>query len=123
MLAISIAAIFLSVVAGLAIVGSLPFAVLAVYLVASLFASLAYAVDKLAAGENRRRIPESTLHLLGLAGGWPGALVARHVFRHKTMKQPFIVAFWGTVVLNCCALVWMLSPPGQRFLHALLGTV
>lgn len=36
-----------------------------------------YAVDKLAAKQGRRRTPEKTLHLLSLAGGWPGALLAQ----------------------------------------------
>jgi uncharacterized membrane protein YsdA (DUF1294 family) len=33
-------------------------------------------------------------------------LVARRVFRHKTMKQPFRTIFWATVVANCVALAW-----------------
>lgn len=37
-------------------------------------------------------------------GGWPGALVARRVFRHKTIKQPFRAIFWLTVVVNCVAV-------------------
>ena len=116
-----IAAVFLAAVAGLAVAGSLPNAMLTLYLVASAIALVAYASDKSAARKDKWRTSETTLHLLGLAGGWPGALVARHVFRHKSKKQSFIVTFWGTVVLNCGALVWMLSVPGQRFLVSLLG--
>ena len=37
--------------------------------------------------------PERTLHLLALLGGWPGAILARRRFRHKTMKVPFLIAF------------------------------
>ncbi len=48
-----------------------------------------YAIDKRRAVRNRdgvrtRRIPERTLHLIDLAGGWPGGLIARGVCRHKT---------------------------------------
>lgn len=68
--------------------------------VASTAAFVAYAVDKRRAGTDARRIPERTLHLLGLAGGWPGALVAQRRFRHKTQKVRFRVVFWCTVVLH-----------------------
>lgn len=47
------------------------------YAVASVLAFFAYAFDKAAAVRGRWRTQESTLHLIGLAGGWPGALVAR----------------------------------------------
>jgi uncharacterized membrane protein YsdA (DUF1294 family) len=72
-----------------------------------------YGLDKRAAENGRRRTPEATLHILSLAGGWPGALVARAVFRHKTRKQPFKTVFWGTVMANCAALLWLLAqlPP------------
>ena len=44
---------------------------------------------------------------IDLMGGWPGALVARRVFRHKTSKQPFRTIFWATVIVNCVALAWI----------------
>lgn len=61
------------------------------------------------AGRGYRRVPESHLHLLSLAGGWPGALIAQPVFRHKTIKQPFQGVFWATVVLNMAGLVWLVG--------------
>ncbi|GAA1507240.1 DUF1294 domain-containing protein [Agromyces terreus] len=71
----------------------------------SVVAFAAYGLDKAAAGRaGRRRTPESTLHLLGLLGGWPGALVAQQLFRHKTRKRSFRRVFWFTVVLNVLAL-------------------
>ncbi|AQX16957.1 hypothetical protein BKM78_14310 [Tessaracoccus sp. T2.5-30] len=48
-----------------------------------------YRADKVAAVQGAWRVPESSLHLVSLLGGWPGALVARHAFWHKTRKQPF----------------------------------
>ena len=68
-----------------------------------------YAWDKRAAMQARPRIPEQTLHLLALSGGWPGAMLARPLFRHKTRKQPFTGIFWCTVLLNLAmvaALLW-----------------
>jgi uncharacterized membrane protein YsdA (DUF1294 family)/cold shock CspA family protein len=59
-----------------------------------------FGLDKRAALNDRQRVPENTLHLLSLAGGWPGALLARPLFRHKTRKQPFRTIFWLVVVIN-----------------------
>ena len=84
---------------------------LLVYIAGSVITFLAYARDKSAARNNRWRTPESTLHLLSLIGGWPGALVAQRVLRHKSSKQPFRTVFWGTVLLNGAALIWVLTNP------------
>lgn len=50
---------------------------------------LAFAIDKSRAVAGSWRIREATLLQLAALGGWPGALSARHRFRHKTRKQPF----------------------------------
>jgi uncharacterized membrane protein YsdA (DUF1294 family) len=89
-----------------------PFIVSMVYLALSLFTFLIYARDKSAAKTGRRRTPERTLHALGLAGGWPGALLAQRVLRHKSSKRTFQLTFWMTVLLNCGALVWLASHYG-----------
>jgi uncharacterized membrane protein YsdA (DUF1294 family) len=65
----------------------------------------AYALDKSAAQNNRRRTPEATLHILGLLGGWPGGLVGQRMFRHKTRKKNFRAVFWLTVVVNVGAFL------------------
>jgi len=69
---------------------------------------MVYAADKSAARRGAHRVPESTLHVLSLLGGWPGALAAQQVLRHKTRKQPFRFVFWVTVAVNCLALAWAL---------------
>lgn len=87
------------------------------YLTASLICFAAYAVDKAAAIAGRRRIAESTLLLLGLIGGWPGAVLAQRALRHKSSKASFRRAHWGTVLLNVAGLIawhsaWL--PPLSR---------
>jgi uncharacterized membrane protein YsdA (DUF1294 family)/cold shock CspA family protein len=81
----------------------------AVYLVASAVTFGIYREDKQAAQANRWRISENTLHVLSLAGGWPGGLAAQLRYRHKTSKQSFRRIYWATVVCNCGALGWYLT--------------
>lgn len=78
---------------------------------------MAYALDKSAARQGNRRTPEKTLHLLALLGGWPGALVAQQLLRHKSSKAEFRAVFWGTVALNLAAFIFLASPYGQFLAH------
>ncbi|MFZ4285522.1 DUF1294 domain-containing protein [Variovorax sp. HJSM1_2] len=91
----------------------------ALYGVASIMTFLAYALDKSAAQRGARRTPESNLHLLALAGGWPGALLAQQLLRHKSSKAEFRSTFWTTVMLNAAAFVWLCSPYGKVLLAKL----
>ena len=120
---IMLTAAFLALVAGSAFSDKLPVEVAGLYLVASLVAFLAYALDKSAARNGQWRTKESTLHLIGLAGGWPGALAAQRLLRHKSRKQSFQIVFWATVILNCCALAWFFSPSGSEALRSMLDAV
>jgi len=61
---------------------------------------LAYGFDKRRARRGGRRIPENTLHLMEVLGGWPGALIGQRVFRHKTQKLFFRFVLWLCVVLH-----------------------
>jgi uncharacterized membrane protein YsdA (DUF1294 family) len=87
----------------------MPLAIAGIYAALSVLTFTVYGIDKSAARRGTQRTPEAELHLLALLGGWPGALVAQRVFRHKTRKQPFRAYFWVTVAVNCGALVWLLS--------------
>ncbi|WP_288132082.1 DUF1294 domain-containing protein [Microbulbifer sp.] len=98
----------------------LPAIVIPYYGVISLLTFAIYYLDKSAARRGGRRTPESTLHLLSLAGGWPGALIARHQFRHKTRKQPFRLVFWLTVMGNIALLAWALTSNGLYYLQNLI---
>ena len=65
-----------------------------------------YTVDKAAARAGRERIPESMLLSLGFVGGWPGAILAQQVYRHKTVTRPFRNRFWLSVIGNVAIFVW-----------------
>ncbi|WP_165070419.1 DUF1294 domain-containing protein [Marisediminicola senii] len=83
----------------------LPPWVIVLYVGTSIISYVLYAADKAAARDRGWRTPESTLLAFGLIGGWPGAVLAQQILRHKTRKARFQVAFWGTVALNVIALV------------------
>lgn len=73
---------------------------LAVYPLASLVSLLLYWQDKQQARTQAWRTPEKVLHASELCGGWPGALVAQQLFRHKTRKVSYQATFWGIVMLH-----------------------
>ena len=64
-----------------------------------------YAQDKVRAQQGEWRISENTLHLLELAGGWPGALLAQEYVRHKTVKTSYQFMFWFMVGGNLVLLI------------------
>ncbi|HDS1734650.1 DUF1294 domain-containing protein [Pseudomonas sp. BP8] len=73
---------------------------LAAYPLLSLISLLLYWQDKQQARTQARRTPEKVLHASELLGGWPGALLAQQLFRHKTRKLSFQLTFWGIVALH-----------------------
>ncbi|QDV19566.1 Cold shock-like protein CspG [Gimesia panareensis] len=73
------------------------------YGAASVITFIAYAWDKSAAQRGKWRTAESTLHFMSLLGGWPGALAAQRLLRHKSSKQKFLLVYWLTVFLNVAA--------------------
>jgi uncharacterized membrane protein YsdA (DUF1294 family) len=105
--AIGVATLFMGVVGVLAVRGLVPAAVPVFYAAASVAAAIAYRLDKSAAERHGWRISERVLHFMAVMGGWPGALVAQEVFRHKRRKLSFRLVFWTTVALNCGALTWL----------------
>lgn len=101
---IAFAASFLIGIAALTAIEWLEMSWLALYYGASIITYCCYSRDKTAAQNAGRRTAESTLHLMSLVGGWPGALIAQVLLRHKTRKPSFLVGYWFTVIVNCIAL-------------------
>lgn len=95
---------------------------LALYPVVSLVTMVVYGYDKYRAMAGQWRTPENTLHLLELLGGWPGALVAQQLYRHKTRKLEYQLAFWGIVLAHQALwLDWLVL--GGRYLGAMVRYV
>ncbi len=65
----------------------------------------AYGIDKQRAAEQQDRIAEKWLHLLALIGGWPGAVLGQHFFRHKTKKVSFRMVLWLILALHFVLIV------------------
>jgi uncharacterized membrane protein YsdA (DUF1294 family)/cold shock CspA family protein len=121
MLACAIAAAFFALLAALSALGHMPMQLIAAYALLSVITFAMYGIDKAAAGKGRRRTPEATLLFAGLIGGWPGALVAQRLFRHKTRKQPFQAIFWCGVVVNCGVIGWLVYAGEAASVWASLG--
>jgi len=84
-------------------------------ILASAVAIVLYWWDKRTAQKNasagsppQRRIPERTLLLVSLLGGWPGAWWASQYFRHKTQKTSFRIRFWAAVFAHVAIVVAVL---------------
>ena len=120
---IAIAIIFVGIVGVAVLAGKLPAIILVLYLALSLITFGAYALDKSAAEKGAWRTQESTLHLLSLTGGWPGALIAQKTLRHKSKKKPFRLVFWITIALNLSGFLWLFSAKGSEMLNSLLQNI
>jgi len=107
------AILFMTIVTILAVIGPLRWWVPAWYLVLSTVTFLAYGWDKVSAQGGHWRTQESTLNGLALLGGWPGAWIAQHAWRHKSRKESFLAGFWVAVVMNLVALTALVLSGGD----------
>ncbi len=96
--------------------GKLPLALFWMFSGMSILTFVLYGLDKWAAKRDRQRTPEQTLQMCALFCGWPGALLAQQVFRHKSSKASFQNLFWFVVVVNISAVAFLNSPLGMSLL-------
>jgi uncharacterized membrane protein YsdA (DUF1294 family) len=68
--------------------------------VTSSLAVLLQWLDKRFSVSKHSRIPETTLHLFELCGGWPGSFVGQRILRHKISKGPYQLVFWAIVLIH-----------------------
>jgi uncharacterized membrane protein YsdA (DUF1294 family) len=102
---LAVLAAFASLYAVAAVLRGVPAWADLLYAGASVLCFAFYAIDKAAARAGRERISESMLLSLGFVGGWPGAIVAQQLFRHKTAKRSFRIRFWLSVAANIALFV------------------
>jgi uncharacterized membrane protein YsdA (DUF1294 family) len=95
-------------------------------LVLSVMTYWTYARDKRKAQEGKWRVPEVWLHLLELAGGWPGAWLAQRRLRHKCSKGSYQLVFWLIVLGYQFAAYdsfhdWQFSRAGLKWIEQTSG--
>lgn len=93
---------------GCTVAGWLPAWLAGWMLLASVWTFGLYWRDKRAATRAQQRTPERTLQMLALSGGWPGALFAQSLLRHKNRKISFQQVFWICVVANAACTLALL---------------
>lgn len=94
---------------------------LSVIVVLSALSYVLFAIDKRRAQSDAWRIPEATLHLCELAGGWPGAVLAQHYARHKSAKLSYRCVLWLIIAAhNYVAIDWLLGWRGAAWVAAMV---
>jgi uncharacterized membrane protein YsdA (DUF1294 family) len=70
-----------------------------------------FGLDKALSKSDKARIPESVLHLFTLLGGFPGQILGRVVFRHKTnfKRHPsFTIVLVISIIIQIAILFFIL---------------
>lgn len=102
----ALAAILFALLGWHVIEGRLPMWSFGVVAIGSLLAFVMYNIDKRRAQRDARRTPEAELLAISVIG-WPGALAAQQLFRHKSSKREFYFAFRIIAMLEAAALLWL----------------
>tara|TARA_R110001583_G_scaffold2536_5_gene18261 strand:- start:30318 stop:30827 length:510 start_codon:yes stop_codon:yes gene_type:complete len=98
--------------------GYLPAIIFVIFGLLSILTYLIYVKDKKAARNNAWRTSEKTLHLYSLLCGWPGAIIAQQILRHKTQKQSFRVVFILTMLINIGFIAGLHTDQGSSMLRS-----
>ena len=80
--------------------------------VMSLITYVAFAIDKRRAINGGWRIRESTLHLMELLGGWPGAVLGMMLIRHKTKDATYRTIHH--LIIGLHVVIWFFMINGLR---------
>ncbi|MCX5690364.1 MAG: DUF1294 domain-containing protein [Planctomycetota bacterium] len=80
--------------------------------VMSLITYVSFAIDKRRAINGSWRTRESTLQLMELLGGWPGAVLAMMVIRHKTKDAKYRMIHH--LIIGLHVVIWFFMINGLR---------
>jgi len=105
MLRLIFATVFLFLLTFLSLVSVLSWHLVFLYFIMSLVTFVFFAFDKQASITSQRRIRETTLFLLTILCGWPGALFAQTLLRHKSIKPSFIRISLALISFNLILLL------------------
>lgn len=107
---LTIAIAGVATIAVLASTNTIHFIYLPVYALASIISFVMYWIDKQRAKANAWRTSELALQLSGFFCGWPGALAAQVLVRHKNKKITFQLVFWLLTAANVTFLFYIAKP-------------
>lgn len=99
--------LFAALLVGAVVTAELPLYIPIIYGAMSIVSYLTYWWDKRKALAGQWRIQESTLQLMALLGGWPGALLAQSYLRHKSQKRAFLAVFYLAALANISVVLWL----------------
>ena len=71
----------------------------------NLMAAILWSHDKSRAVRGSRRIPEKTLFMLAMLGGWPASLLMAQWVRHKRRKDAFMARLYLIAGLQSLGIV------------------
>lgn len=76
-------------------------------LLVNFIAGVLFAYDKYCAKHQHRRIPERTLHLFELLGGFPVIILLMYLLRHKCVKSSYYLWTFLFAALWIAALLFI----------------
>lgn len=101
-------ALLIGLAFAVAIIDHAPIGFTMLYLAMGFAAFALYAMDKRSARSGGWRVPETSLHLLDLAFGIAGGLIAQHILRHKTSKREFALVSYAIALAHIALMVSLL---------------
>lgn len=81
-----------------------------IYLLGSIAAFCQYWLDREAEANGKKRIRTLSFHVVAALGGWPGALLAQKMLKHRNGHSIFNGFVWMSIALNLC-LVYVAFHP------------